>query len=402
MSRFLSVLVLFIVSVVLSPAYAALQNSWHIAIGTGLSVLEPETDGSNLTLEDDQGTVVSVNLGYDVNTLITTELGFTSLGSAALSNNESVDYQAISLGAVAYLVGERESHYRQEGLSAYLRFGVSKMDNESEVRLSKADDAAFWLGAGAQWPLGRSWSLRGELTSFDGDANALIASLVWRNAKTRRARIADVSPVAAPVSTVASVSEPEPVSTAVPQAVRTEKPTPPLAPMPEPKVVSTARVPETTADFARQAAVAPESALAMNTEAARADSGGCYSSPMQASVSQSACAVLNGVLAGVDFKPDTSEITLLGKASLDRVASALKQYPQAVVELRAHTHEYSRAGLADQLSRDRVVNVARYLTTRGVPIRQLRARSFGSQRPIADNSTAVGRRSNNRLEVKLL
>lgn len=402
MSRFFSVSALFIISIVLSPAFAALQNSWHIAIGTGVSVLEPETDGSDLTLEDDQGTVASINLGYDVNTLITTELGFTSLGSAALSDNSSVDYQAISLGAVAYLVGERESHYRQEGLSAYLRLGVSKMDNESEVRLNKADDAAFWLGAGAQWPLGRSWSLRGELTSFDGDANALIASLVWRNAKTRQARIADVSPVAAPLPTVASVSEPEPVSIAVPQAVRTEKPALPLAPVSVPNSVSTALVPETTADYARQAAVASESALGMNTETARANSDGCYSSPMRASVSQSACAVLNGVLAGVDFKPDTSEITLLGEASLDRVASALKQYPQAVVELQAHTQEYSRAGRADELSRERVVNVARYLTTRGVPIRQLRARSFGSQRPIADNSTAAGRRSNSRLEVKLL
>lgn len=418
----------------LATATHAIEDTWHVAIGTGMSMLDPDTRGSGLSLVDDQSVVTGINLGLDINPVITTELGITNLGSASLSAGQSIDYQAISLGAVAYVWGEKEAHYRQEGLSAYVRLGFSAIDNESEVILRQSNNTAFWLGAGAQWPITRQFSVRGEFSSFDGDANTVMASLVWRNAGSRAPRIASnpASPVveqtAADVATqadresVQAVSEPtpEPVAVADPEPVvrqPLQQPETPALAAPEPAVRQPVEQPET--QVAAAPVVAPQrqtrqplperaeieestTALANQNAAKPSAESRCFSTPMRGEISQSACSVLDGVLAGLDFKPDTSQITLLGKASLDRVASALKQYPLAVVELRTHTQSFSEAGLADRLSKERVVNVARYLASQGVSVQQLRARSYGSKRPLADNSTAAGRRANNRVEISLL
>jgi outer membrane protein OmpA-like peptidoglycan-associated protein len=444
-------LAVLIFSLALTPASYALEDTWHVAIGTGLSFLNPDTGGSGLNLEDDTSNATGIIFGIDVNPLISAEFGLTNLGSASLSANQSIEYQAISVGAVAYITGEKEAHFRQNGLSSYLRLGFSAIENESLIPLRQSNNTAFWLGAGVQWPFNNRWSVRGEFSSFDGDANTIMASIVWRNARSKAPIITsnttenDNGPDI-PVANAENVDEvieplPEQGAVQLEQPVQQSQTTDIPSPSPieeiqseiqsnaesaeieaQTTVIPTAEIDaESSIDSSDDIEVASEvfgetdstaaSEVADSTELgqAAAEQAGseqternCFSSPMRAEISQSACSVLNGVLAGLDFKPDTSQITLLGRATLDRVSSALKRYPMAVVELQAHTQEYAEAGLADRLSRERVVNVARYLATQGIPVRQLRARSFGSTRPRADNATAAGRRSNNRVEIKLL
>lgn len=384
MSVSVRALIIFLGSFLFSASALAIEDTWHVALGAGLSTLKPDTSESGLTLKDDQSTAAGINLGLDINPVITAELAFTDLGSASLSGDRSVDYQALSLGAVAYVWGEKEAHFRQEGLSAYVRLGLSAIENESEIMLRKSNNTALWLGAGVQWPVSPRWSVRAEVSSFDGDARAVMASVVWRNADVEsNVRFGSQSDDrdTAQNSTSNNTSTQSSQSAAVPQATTT----PEISQQPLPQQTDSARV-------------QPSTQSGSGTTVQRS----CFSSSMQADVNQRACSLLNGELAGLDFKPNTSQITLLGRASLDRVANALKQYPRVVVELQVHTQSFAEEGLANKLSRERVVNVARYLAGRGIPVRQLRARAYGSANPRADNGSAAGRRANNRVEIKLL
>ncbi len=56
----------------------------------------------------------------------------------------------------------------------------------------------------------------------------------------------------------------------------------------------------------------------------------------------------------------------------------------------------------DRLSMERAQSVADWLVAAGVDANQLDVVSYGDQRPVADNSTAVGRRQNRRVELKPL
>lgn len=62
-------------------------------------------------------------------------------------------------------------------------------------------------------------------------------------------------------------------------------------------------------------------------------------------------------------------------------------------ELRAHFPSNL------ELSSARADNVARYLTSKGVPANSISAQGFGDARPVASNSTAEGRAKNRRVEI---
>lgn len=112
--------------------------------------------------------------------------------------------------------------------------------------------------------------------------------------------------------------------------------------------------------------------------------------------------MFSGVLQGVDFVDNTATLTPIAQTLLTRLANSLNQYPDLVTEIQVHTQVYAEPGLAMQLSRDRVLTVARYLASQSVSVKRLRARAFGSEQPRADNDTAGGRRLNNRVTLRIL
>jgi outer membrane protein OmpA-like peptidoglycan-associated protein len=88
--------------------------------------------------------------------------------------------------------------------------------------------------------------------------------------------------------------------------------------------------------------------------------------------------------------------------SLIEVVKALKEDPNAILELTGHTDAVGaeRANIA--LSRDRVDAVARYLVQQGVELRRIHTVGLGKAVPVADNNTREGRAKNRRVDVRLL
>ena len=91
-----------------------------------------------------------------------------------------------------------------------------------------------------------------------------------------------------------------------------------------------------------------------------------------------------------------------GMTSLIEVVKALKEDPNAIIELTGHTDGVGAERANVQLSRDRVDAVARYLVQQGVEVRRIHAVGLGKAVPVADNNTREGRAKNRRVDIRLL
>ena len=106
-------------------------------------------------------------------------------------------------------------------------------------------------------------------------------------------------------------------------------------------------------------------------------------------------------LQGVKFRYDSAELTDESRAILDRVAATLrKQTAHNRLEVAGHTDSQGDPAYNLRLSQRRAETVMKYLISRGVDARQLKARGYGGVQPIADNSTWAGLVSNRRVELR--
>ncbi len=390
----LAAAVLSLSSVVTSVTAA--ERSWYAAVGAGVSNLSPDASNATLEVTQEQSVAGSVWLGRDLTTRFSAELGVATLGEATLTGEETISYNAISGGVIAYVLGDRRAIDEREGLAMYVRGGVSVMDNESELQLERADNIALWAGAGVEWPFSRHFGVRAEVASYDGDAQAAYLGIVGRFRASRApARIAR-APQQVPQQ--ASTPTPEPSIAQRPQIQR-----PVIGPRPDDASTAQAGTSQSGVPaISRPQAPASQTRLPANTAPEASAESTCVSPAPNEPVDNRGCAIFSGVVAGVDFEGGSAQLTRTGRVLLDRLAQQLLRSPSVVVEIQSHTERMASAEAATVLSRQRAIEVARQLASAGVPIERLRARAFGDTRPRADNATAGGRRLNNRIALRVL
>ena len=101
----------------------------------------------------------------------------------------------------------------------------------------------------------------------------------------------------------------------------------------------------------------------------------------------------------ISFDTDSAMLTAESSAQLDNIATILRAYPQAHVAVVGHTDNVGDEATNVVLSRARANTVAHELTANGVQPQRVHAEGYGSQRPLADNSTEAGRAQNRRVEL---
>ena len=114
------------------------------------------------------------------------------------------------------------------------------------------------------------------------------------------------------------------------------------------------------------------------------------------------CAMFTGVFEGIEFDGDTAILSIDSGFLLQGLATSLNDYPRLVVELQVHTQDYAEPGRAMQLSRERVLAIARFLVSQGVDVQRLKARAFGSEEPRFNDASPESQRLNNRLALRVL
>lgn len=106
----------------------------------------------------------------------------------------------------------------------------------------------------------------------------------------------------------------------------------------------------------------------------------------------------NLVLEGVNFEAGSARLTLSSEANLDNVLAALRDNPDIAVEIAGYTDNIGKAATNLALSRRRAEAVRNWLVDHGISSLRLTTRGYGSQDPIAPNTTVLGRAQNRRIE----
>lgn len=107
------------------------------------------------------------------------------------------------------------------------------------------------------------------------------------------------------------------------------------------------------------------------------------------------------VLTLGDVLFDTGKATLKpgAYATIDRLASALKEDPARKVMIEGHTDSVGTDEFNQQLSQNRALSVQGALMERGVSGSQISAVGKGEGFPVASNDNAAGRQQNRRVEL---
>ncbi|HVK64517.1 MAG TPA: OmpA family protein, partial [Polyangium sp.] len=88
---------------------------------------------------------------------------------------------------------------------------------------------------------------------------------------------------------------------------------------------------------------------------------------------------------------------------LGEVARVLTDHPEVTrIEVQGHTDDTGTPDVNRKLGQDRAESVVEWLFRRGIGRARLVPKGYGSDKPIADNTTEEGRGKNRRVEFRIL
>ena len=104
----------------------------------------------------------------------------------------------------------------------------------------------------------------------------------------------------------------------------------------------------------------------------------------------------------VQFATGNAVLTAGARKELDKGAQILADHPDVKIAIEGHTDNTGNAALNKKAFTERADAVKAYLVGKGISADRLTATGFGSDNPIADNKTKVGRDQNRRVEFKTI
>ena len=111
---------------------------------------------------------------------------------------------------------------------------------------------------------------------------------------------------------------------------------------------------------------------------------------------------IRDLIAGrpIRFRTGSAQLLPQSQVILDELAPLLRD-SEFNVEIEGHTDATGSAQVNLRLSQQRAESVMAYLTNQGIAASRMTATGVGAARPIATNSTAVGRQTNRRIEFNV-
>jgi len=350
--------------VLLSTQAHALQDQWFVGIGGSGAWLQPNPEEPGLGIKNRQGVGGNVFFGLDFDDRSSGQITLYSLGEAELKNKELVPYAAADISVLYRFYDSKDARIRRGGMSValYGRFALGYLNRDTKTRLT--DDAAVYFGAGGglEWFITHNFSMRMEGLYHSNDVASGSIQLVARFGGAPRLR---------------RPTRPSPITTDSELSTGTAQSTAPIVDKP----VTTVQIADLDGDKI------PDS------------QDRCPGSTVGFPVRATGCALFDGVLSGVSFFKGSEELMPGSFVQLDYLASVMKQFPKARVELHAHTDNTGSVRDQAVLTRKRLRTMGVYLVGKGVSANRLVLRSFGGTRPLYENGTERGRTGNNRIEV---
>lgn len=105
----------------------------------------------------------------------------------------------------------------------------------------------------------------------------------------------------------------------------------------------------------------------------------------------------------IHFLSDSAVLMQSEKDKLDKIAKVLKKYPERDLLISGHTALAGTKDKRDALSLERANAVTKYLIEKGVrESHRIFTKGFGSERPVAPNTTEKNRAKNRRVEITII
>ncbi len=124
----------------------------------------------------------------------------------------------------------------------------------------------------------------------------------------------------------------------------------------------------------------------------------CPNSRAGAQVDIKGCEIKDKIeLPGVNFESNSDRLLPGAESVLNDAAATLHKNPTIRVDVEGHTDSDGAADYNESLSARRATTVHDYLVARGVAGDRMTVRGYGESRPIADNTTSVGKAQNRRV-----
>jgi len=107
-------------------------------------------------------------------------------------------------------------------------------------------------------------------------------------------------------------------------------------------------------------------------------------------------------IRNLHFDANSTQLLQSGQSVLDELFFFLKENPSVNVELGGHTNNLCDTPYCNSLSEKRAQAVVDYLVNKGIMSKRLKVKGYGKTNPIKSNSSVEGRKTNQRVEVKIL
>jgi len=107
-------------------------------------------------------------------------------------------------------------------------------------------------------------------------------------------------------------------------------------------------------------------------------------------------------LANNMFTQSSANITTTSFQELDRIVGIMNEYSEMEILLEGHTDNQGDVKKNVKLSEDRVLQVKKYLVTKGIGSSRIQTKAWGPAKPIASNQTEATRQKNRRVEFTIL
>lgn len=104
----------------------------------------------------------------------------------------------------------------------------------------------------------------------------------------------------------------------------------------------------------------------------------------------------------LNFETDKSEVREESYPILDELHDFMVRNAGMVIEVGGHTNNLPSDDFADKLSTARAKAVVDYLVEKGIDAKRLEFKGYGKRYPIASNLNPEGRKTNQRVEIKIL
>lgn len=359
----------------------------------GQSKLNPNTSGTVFSVAEDSSTATQFRLGMDLHNRLSVELGTSVLGSADFAQGATdVSYSAASVSALIYGLTGVKSRSRREGLSGYGRIGYSMVQHGSIVEPFDYSDTSLLLGLGAEYGFSNGLALRADLTRVDDEATVIGLGGIYRFGMTPK-NIGQVFVNAAKPALGAANTQTSANGRIL--SGRTQR---------AQRGVRGQNATQTnTTQFSGAQIWAPTVSKAdLDGDGVRNESDICVDTALRTTVNNSGCGMFDAVLSDVTFKPGSSWLTPRARGALDTVSTTLLAFPEARVQVRAHTDSDGPADLNLGLSARRAESVVTYLKSKGIAELQLETLGLGESTPIDSNDSKDGKKRNRRVELRSL